>query len=297
MAVLLSKKQYVLSICYSILAALLLIFSLTLIVSEDVLGENRIYDGWIYLISMIAIGSLSAAVSFAFIGKKIPFLIFNLAYLCVTIISIVTSIMYIDLRIGLFITLMVIVLMIVVIIMILFSKRDDIHIKVVLSSKDVALNVGFFISMMLAYICMKLFKIVELYFDYYECWSFFGTFDKSSMSVSYYEAVMIVLMTLSVVLFWYKKNKAGFGVAMVYAVMFAIVFFINLDTPYRTPAFALVSIVGCCPIVFAIIKLKNSIKPDPKKKIEELDLLLKEGVISQEKYNEKVNALNEKTDN
>ncbi len=299
MTTLLSKKQFALSICYAVCVAVLLVLSCTLIVAkQEFSGQQilyKIYDSWALIIAAAPL-ALGVATVFAFIGKKTPFLLFNLLYLCINTICIVSSFMYCEVQVGLFIFIAALVLMMLVVILQLFSKFQTSYIKIAHSKKDVGFNVGFSISLAIVYFLMKAFCIMEISFypydDYYASWNFFGTFDKSFVSVSFLEVVFLIIMTLSAVLFWYKKHKIAFSFTMLYTVMFLVVFFYNMNYPHRTDYFAVVSIAACIPVVLAIIKFKGCIKINSEKKIEELDLLLKEGIITQETYNEKVKVLN-----
>lgn len=299
MAILLTKKHFILNICFSILAALLLIFSCTLIVAKQEYSGHqylyKIYDSWALIIAAAPL-ALGAATVFAFIGKKIPFLLFNLLYLCINTICIVSCFKYCEVQVGLFIFIAVLVLMMLVVILQLFSKFQTSYIKIAHSKKDVIFNAGFSISLAIVYFLMKAFCIMEISFypydDYYASWNFFGTFEEAFVSVSFFEVAILFVLTLSSILFWYKKYKTAFAFSMVYALMFLVAFFTNLDYPHRTPFFPVVSIAACIPIVLAVIKFRGCIKPNPQRKIEELDLMLKEGLISQESYNEKINSLN-----
>lgn len=297
MVTILSKKQFVLNIVYAALAVILLIFSCTLnVAAYEYIGEQTLYK--IYDLSALIISSvllaLGAATVFSFIGKKIPFLISNLIYFCVNTICIVSIFKHGETLVGLYIFIAALVLMLLVVILQMSLKFDTSFMKVAYTSKEVVFNVFFSISVMVTYLFMKAFCVVEVTIipNYYAAWNFFGTFDRSYVSVSYFEAAFLIVLTVSAILFWYKKYKAAFAFTMIYALMFLISFFKNIDCPHRTSAFPVVAIISCVPIVLAVIKFKGCIKVNAQRKKEELDLMLKEGIITQESYNEKLNALN-----
>ncbi len=300
MAILLTKKQFLLSIFYTIVAVALFVLSDTLVIAEDTFwGMCHIYDGWVIYMSMIAFAALSAAVIFSFIGKKIPFLIFTLGYLVVTTMCLITTISGSSIQVGLYITLALIALLVLLTILQMISKRDDAFVKVALSPGDLAFNIFYTVLILTIYIFMKAFKAVEIaylddfgmFYQYYSAWNFFGSFNHAAMTITPLEMVVTILLTASAILYWYKKHKIAFVIVMIYAIVFLITFIYNLNYSHRTPAFYLVSIFACIPVVFALIKFKGSFKVNIEKKIEELDFMLKEGVISQEQYEQKVNAL------
>ncbi|MBP1562255.1 MAG: hypothetical protein J6C38_00880 [Oscillospiraceae bacterium] len=274
MATLLSKKQFVLSICYSVFAAVLLILSCTLIVAkQEFSGQQilyKIYDSWALIIAAAPL-ALAAAAVFAFIGKKIPFLIFNLIYFCINIICILSCCKHCEIMPGLFIFLAVVTLMLFVVILQLLSKTDTAFVKIDYTTKEMAFNVCYLVSAMIVYLFMKAFCIMEISFypydDYYASWNFFGTFDEAFVSVSIFEVAILSVLTLSSILFWYKKHKTAFSFSMVYALMFLVAFFTNMDYPHRTSAFPFVAIVACIPVVLAVIKFRSSIKSNKSKSL------------------------------
>lgn len=274
MTTLLSKKQFALSICYAVCVAVLLVLSCTLIVAkQEFSGQQilyKIYDSWALIIAAAPL-ALGAAAVFAFIGKKIPFLLFNLLYLCINTICIVSCFKYCEVLPGLYIFIAAVTLMLIVVILQVFTKFDTGFVKIAYTPKEVVFNVCFFVSTMIVYLFMKVFCIMEISFypydDYYASWNFFGTFDKEFVSVSIFEVAILSVLTLSSILFWYKKHKIAFSFSMVYALMFLVAFFINMDCPHRTPFFPVVSIFACIPIVLAIIKFRGCIKTNKSKSL------------------------------
>lgn len=300
MAILLTKKQFLLSIFYTIVAVALFVLSDTLVIAEDTFwGTCHIYDGWTIYMSMIAFAALSAAVIFSFIGKKIPFLIFTLGYLVVTTMCLITTISGSSIQVGLYITLALIALLVLLTILQMISKRDDAFVKVALSPGDLAFDIFYTVLILTIYIFMKAFKAVEIaylddlgmFYQYYSAWNFFGAFIHEVKTITLLEIGVTILLTASAILYWYKKHKIAFVAVMVYVVLLLIALINLFDCPYRTSSFYLVLVFACIPVIFAIIKLRGSIKVNIEKKIEELDFLLKEGVISQEQYEQKVNVL------
>ena len=272
MATLLSKKQFVLNICYSVCAIVLLIFSCTLIVAKQEFSGHqylyKIYDSWALIIAAAPL-ALGVAIVFAFIGKKTPFLLFNLLYLCITTICIVSCIKYCEVLPGLYIFIGALTLLLIVVILRILSKSDTGFVKIDYTTKEMAFNICYLVSAMIVYLFMKLFCIVEITTipKYYAAWNFFGTFEGEFISVSIFEAAILAVLTVSAVLMWYKKYKTAFAFAMVYAVMFLIAFFKNMDCPYRTAAFPVAAIVACIPAVLAVIKFRGCIKTNKSKSL------------------------------
>ena len=215
--------------------------------------------------------ALGVATVFAFIGKKIPFLLFNLVYLCINTICILSCCKNCEVLPGLFMFIGALALLLIVVILQLLSKSDTAFVKIDYTTKEMAFNICYLVSAMIVYLFMKVFCIMEISFypydDYYASWNFFGTFDKEFVSVSIFEVAILSVLTLSSILFWYKKHKIAFSFSMVYALMFLVSFFINMDCPHRTPFFPVVSIFACIPIVLAIIKFRGCIKTNKSKSL------------------------------
>ena len=289
MTILLTKRQYVLNILYSVLAVFLLFWSRFM----------GVYSDWASTtMSMIAVMSLSISIVFTFLGKKAPFLFFGIAYLSATIISIIMKIVigYTILPTFQYIILALLFLIYLVIaILLMTSKLNNAFVKYMLPTKEVISNVCYTVLITVLYLFMKLFEIMTDEFDEFRVfWNYFGTFENGFVALSTFEIAFTVAMTASAVLYWNKKYKISFIFIMIHFVMLVAAFISNLDCPYRNAMFYVITVLACLPVVYAAFKLKGNIKVNVEAKTKELDFLLKEGVISQDQYDKKVNALKSK---
>ncbi|MCR5335024.1 MAG: hypothetical protein K6E42_00555 [Synergistes sp.] len=256
--------------------------------------DNILY-GWAWVIRGIPITGIMATIVLFNMGKRVPALLASLVFTVFSIITTVNIITYRDTIPWLIFVIDALAIVITVIcLMTVLDRTGDYSGSYMIEQKEAILLSAFSVSIILAYYFMNL--MVQNFIYYVPelgAINFFGTFTVETGESAILHAIIAIFIVAILFFAWKKQYKLVLGLDLALAFLLVILFFKNLDMPYRTTNFYILSLFMVVETVLAALIFKSSLKPDLSRKKAELELLKRNGKISEEKYQDELKKLNE----
>lgn len=289
MAVLLTRKQKILAIIYTVIASLFIV----LIPHVRCGGENAytLLDGWVGWITCIYFISLTLSSTAVWVGKRVLSLVFALPHLIFLGCAAVMIFLYDQVSAGMLVIFLLALLQTGVLLFVFKSSGDDFSVKFVLSKREVGLNLLLTVLLLASYYYAKASNCV-VFFGNYEilAYNLFGTFLSKTQHGNVFELMMSFAMFFGILLAWVKKYKLSFAVMMAYALGAVVAFFFTLNCWARTEVFNHWAITSALAVLCSVLifKLQLPKRERTNEELMKLEMLKEAGVISEETYQKKL---------
>lgn len=287
-----ARKMQILLLAISIIAIFAILF-LQVSTSWDG-SKGNMLSSWVWAIQGLPIAGIMVTFVFFNIGKWISALISSLVFTGFSIITTVNIFTHGDdepLLILLIDTLGIVISVICLITVL--DRTGDFSESYIIEPKEAKMLTAFSVSIILAYYFMNFtiqnfIRIPEL-----GAINFFGTFTVKTGESAILHAIIAILIVVVLFFAWKKKYKQFLSTDLALALLLVIMVFKNFDMPYRTVYFYILLLFIITETLMAILVFKTNLKPDLSRKKAELELLRKNGKITEDDYQKELKKFNE----
>lgn len=287
-----AKKMQIVLLAISIISIFAILF-LKVTPSWNGSEKGNLLSGWTWGIQGLPIAGIMATIVFFNIGKKVPSLISSLIFTGFSIITTVNLISYGDeMPLLVFVIDLLAIIISVICLLTVLDRSGDYSESYIIDQKEAKMLTAFSVAIILAYYFMNFMVQDFIYIPELGAINFFGTFTVEKGESAILHAIIATLIVVVLFFAWRKQYKLFFGTDLALALLLVVMIFKNLDMPYRTVYFYILLLLILAEIVIACLVFKANLKPDLSKKKAELELLKKNGKITDAEYQNELNKLN-----